>query len=88
MARIIDILKAEKEAPPRVIRLARVQNGFVRAYNRSAWKFYTFINEYKLKRQFVKSVNEETVSLGFREVNIHAVASGRRFETTEIGYDR
>lgn len=33
MARISEIVKAESEKPANVIRLARVQNGFVRVYN-------------------------------------------------------
>ena len=84
---ISDIVKAESETPANVIRLARVQNGFVRAYNKSAWKFYLFIQQYKLKRMYVKSINAETVSLGFREENLHHVAEGRQFTSTELGYD-
>ena len=87
MARISEIVKSESEAPANVIRLARVQNGFVRAYNKSAWKFYLFIQQYKLKRMYVKSINAETVSLGFREENLHHVVECRQFTSTELGYD-
>lgn len=87
MARISECVKADKETPANVIRLVKVSGGFLRAYNKSAWKFHTFIVDYKLKRQFVKNINEEVVSLGFPEGSLHNVAAERRFLATELGYD-
>lgn len=65
MARISECVAAEKEAAIGVIRLVK-GNMFLRAYNKSAWKFHTLICDYKVKREFVKSVGEEVFSIGFR----------------------
>ncbi|MCQ2217244.1 MAG: hypothetical protein MJZ33_02015 [Paludibacteraceae bacterium] len=43
MATMKETVKAESETPFNVIRLIKVNNGFLRAYNKSAWKFYTFV---------------------------------------------
>ncbi|MCF0183566.1 MAG: hypothetical protein HUK01_04440 [Bacteroidaceae bacterium] len=87
MPRIVDCIKSESETPANVIRLVKVSGGFLRAYNRSAWKFHTFINDYKVKRMFVKSANEEVVSLGFPETSLHALTDGRQMTTTDLGFD-
>ena len=64
MPKITDCLKAEREAAGNVIRLVR-NNNFLRAYNRSAWLFQRVVTEYRVKRQFIKSVGEEVFFIGF-----------------------
>lgn len=87
MPKISLCVKSTEEAPADVIRLVRVGGGFLRAYNRSAWKFHRFICDYKVKRMYVKSVGEEVVSLGFPEGSLHSLAEGRQLGATELGYD-
>lgn len=54
MPSIENSLKHEEETPTGKVRL--VQSGeFVRAYNRSAWRFYCCTAEYKVTRKFVKA---------------------------------
>lgn len=86
MPKISDCLKAERESPDHVIRLVR-NNNFLRAYNRSAWLFQRCITEYRVKRQFIKSVGEEVFFIGFPEGCLHQHASGHELATTDLGFD-
>ena len=86
MPKITDCLKAEREAAANVIRLVR-NNNFLRAYNRSAWLFQRVVTEYRVKRQFIKSVGEEVFFIGFPEGCLHQHASGHELTTTELGFD-
>lgn len=53
MANFETIVKFENEAPKGVVRLVE-SNGFYRAYNHSAFLFYSCIASYKVTKKFIK----------------------------------
>lgn len=64
MATIKEKLLLENEKDYNTIFLHR-EGLFYVAYEHSAWLFHNFVQKFKTKKTFVKSVGDEVVSLGF-----------------------
>ncbi len=86
MPSVENSLKYEGEAGPGVVRL--VQSGeFVRAYERSAWRFYCCISKYKVIRMYSKRLQREVFFLGFPASKLLELADGRVCTKTDFGWD-
>ena len=86
MPSIENSLKHEEGTPAGKVRL--VQSGeFVRAYNRSAWRFYCCISKYKVIRKYSKARGEDVYFLGFSASKLLELADGRACEKTDFGWD-
>lgn len=64
MATIKEKLLQETEKPQNVILLHR-EGVFYIAYEHSAWLFCNFLHAFKVKKQYVKCVSQDVVSIGF-----------------------
>lgn len=86
MASLENSLKYESEVPPGKVRL--ISSGeFVRAYNHSAWLFYSCISKYKVIRKYYKAQQKDVYFLGFPVNKLLELVNGRVCEKTEFGYD-
>ena len=63
MSNLQEILKTESENTDK-IHFYR-EGVFYKAYEKSAYLFVTYVKPFMVKKQFVKSVNQEVVSIGF-----------------------
>lgn len=64
MATIKEKLRLETEKQGNVIILHQ-EGIFYIAYEHSAWLFCSFVHAFKVKRQYVKCVSQDVVSIGF-----------------------
>lgn len=86
MASIENSLKYESEVEAGKIRL--ISSGeFMRAYNHSAWLFYSCISKYKVIRKYSKSQQKDIYFLGFPASKLLELSNGRICEKTDFGYD-
>ena len=86
MASIENSLKYEAEVEAGKIRL--ISSGeFVRAYNHSAWLFYSCISKYKVIRKYSKVQQRDIYFLGFPASKLLELCNGRVCEKTDFGYD-
>lgn len=69
MANLQEILRIESENSDK-IHFYR-EGVFYKAYEQSAYLFVTHVKPFMVKKQFVKSVNREVVSIGFPTNSIH-----------------
>lgn len=70
MANLQEILRIESENSDK-IHFYR-EGVFYKAYEQSAYLFVTHVKPFMVKKQFVKSVNREVVSIGFPTNSIHS----------------
>jgi hypothetical protein len=86
VASIENSLKYESEVEVGKIRL--ISSGeFVRAYNHSAWLFYSCISKYKVIRKYSKTQQKDIYFLGFPASKLLELCNGRVCEKTDFGYD-
>ena len=86
MPAYIDVIQFEESAPPRIIRLIK-SGEFYRAYNHSAWLFYSFIAEHKVMRKYIKSLKCDIYYIGFPEKSLLNNIGERKSIKTEYGFD-
>ena len=86
MASLENSLKYESEVSPGKVRLI-LSGEFVRAYNHSAWLFYSCISKYKVIRKYYKAQQKDVYFLGFPVNKLLELVNGRICEKTEFGYD-
>lgn len=79
-------MKYETEVEPGKIRLI-TSGEFVRAYNHSAWLFYSCISKFKVIRKFSKVQQKDIYFLGFPASKLLELVNGRVCEKTDFGYD-
>lgn len=83
MATIKEKLRLEAEKPLNTVILHR-EGVFYIAYEHSAWLFSVAVHTFKVKKQYVKCVTGEVVSIGFPMNSLEKLATGRSF-TVENG---
>lgn len=86
MPTVLSSIQFQDEAPKNVIRLIK-SGEFYRAYNRSAWLFNVFINEYKVTRKFLKQMNRQIYYIGFPEKSLFSTIGDYNSTKTELGFD-
>lgn len=70
MSNLQEILKTESE---NIDKIHFYREGvFYKAYERSAYLFVTQVKPFMVKKRFVKSVNQEVVSIGFPTNSLHS----------------
>jgi len=72
---IEDIVKAEAENNNTIILLR--EGIFWKAYEKSAYAFCKHIKPFMVKKKYIKSVNDEIVSIGFPMSSTQAILNGR-----------
>lgn len=83
MATIKEKLRLETEKPLNTVILHR-EGIFYIAYEHSAWLFSVAVHTFKVKKQYVKCVAQDVVSIGFPMNSLEKLAAGRSF-TVENG---
>lgn len=86
MAKYIDVVNFESEAPPNTIRLIK-SGEFYRAYNHSAWLFHSCIAEHKVMRKYIKAMQADVYYVGFPEKSLFNNIGEHRSVKTEYGFD-
>lgn len=86
MPSIENSLKHEDATPAGTVRLI-ASGDFVRAYNRSAWRFHSCISQYKVIRKYSKAQQKDIYFLGFPASKLLELIDGRICEKTDFGYD-
>lgn len=86
MGTYVQAVKFETEAPENTIRLIK-SGGFYRAYNHSAWLFYSCIAEHKVMRKYIKSLKTDIYYIGFPEKSLFSNIGERKSAKTEYGFD-
>lgn len=82
MATIKEKMKLESEKQNNEIILHR-EGVFYIAYEQSAWLFTVAIHNFKIKKQYIKCVAQDVVSIGFPMTSLEKLASG--YETIDEG---
>ena len=86
MPTYIDIVRFESESPAGTIRLVR-SGEFYRAYNRSAWLFYSCVAEHKVMRKYIKALKDDVYYIGFPEKSLFNNIGERCSIKTDYGFD-
>lgn len=83
MATIKEKLRLEAEKPLNTVLLHR-EGVFYIAYEHSAWLFSVAVHAFRVKKQYVKCVAQNVVSIGFPMNSLEKLVAGRSF-TVENG---
>ena len=86
MPTIEQSLTHEEGASPDKVRLI-ASGEFLRAYDRSAWKFHCRLSKFKVIRKYSKQRQRDIYFLGFPASKLLELAGGRSCEKTDFGYD-
>ena len=86
MPTIEQSLTHEEEASTDRVRLI-ASGEFLRAYDRSAWKFHCCISKFKVIKKSSKQRQRDIFFLGFPANKLLELSGGRGCEKTDFGYD-